>query len=103
MQAHVRVHRCVCERDTGVFSFVLWLSPKKHQRERLWHLACALGPGWGLGHFPNPVLKGYCLLRVFMPMQKVSPCLKPAVPGPCGHCLHAYMHTHSVGTQRPSL
>ena len=29
----------VGERDTGVFSSVLWMSPKKHQQERFWHLA----------------------------------------------------------------
>lgn len=91
----------VCERDTGVFSSVLWLSAKKPQQERLWHLACALGSGWGL--IPNPGLEGYCLLRVFMPTQKLSPTLQPAVPDLCGHCLRVYTHTHTLRGYRDHL
>ena len=77
------VRVCEREKEVGIFSYVLWMSPKKHQQERLrgLQLAPGLRAGTRVGPAAPPLTPssrgGCCLLRVFTPMlsspqQKVS-------------------------------
>ena len=121
VRAHARVCVCVrvCEREkeVGIFSYVLWMSPKKHQQERLrgLQLAPGLRAGTRVGPAAPPLTPssrgGCCLLRVFTPMlsspqQKVSLRTHPynlLFQACVNTAQNTHTHTHTAGTQRPSL